>query len=154
MGDELYQDQIIEWSKKTDHAMRLGKFHCGCTVNNPLCGDRITVELQLAGEEIKLMAYQVRGCLLCKASCSILAETAKGLTFDQLERLGSDLRQALKSSSDDPEGFPEGYRLFFPVRSHKSRHSCVLLPFEAVVKAISEYRASSIPADDTGRLAP
>jgi nitrogen fixation NifU-like protein len=153
MNDELYQDQIIEWSKKTDHAIRLEKFQCGCTVSNPLCGDRITVELQLDGEEIKLMAYQVRGCLLCKASSSILAEMAKGLTFSQLERLGSDLGQALRSSSDNPQYFPEEYRLFYPVRSHKSRHSCVLLPFEAVVKALSEYRASSLPAD-TGPLTP
>jgi nitrogen fixation protein NifU and related proteins len=141
MNDQMYQAQIIEWSKKTDHAIRLEKFHCSYTVNNPLCGDRITVELQLDGEEIKLMAYQVRGCLLCKASSSILAEMAVGLTFNQIERLGSDLSQALKSSSDDPEDFPEGYRLFYPVRSHKSRHSCVLLPFDAVIKAISEYRA-------------
>ena len=144
MNYDLYQDQIIEWSKKTDHAGRLENADCSGTASNPLCGDRITVELQMDGEEIKSMAYQVRGCLLCKASSSMLAELARGLTFDQLKTMSSALDQALKSSQDSPECFPEWYRLFYPVRSHKSRHSCVLLPLDAVIKAISEYRHSSL----------
>jgi nitrogen fixation protein NifU and related proteins len=142
MNEDLYQDQIIEWSKKTKHTLPMEQFHCRCTVNNPLCGDRISVELQLDGEKIKTMAYQIKGCLLSKASSAILAEFSGGLTLAQLIKLGSDLDQALKSSSDDTECFPEWYRLFYPVRSHKSRHPCVLLPFDAVIKAISEYKSS------------
>jgi nitrogen fixation NifU-like protein len=140
MSEDIYQDQIIEWSKKTDHVARLENAHCKATASNPLCGDRISVELELSGEFIKSMAYQVKGCLLCKASSSILAERAGGLGFGELTKMISELDGALKSSKDDTESFPEGYRLFYPVRFHKSRHSCVLLPFEAVIKAVSEYR--------------
>jgi len=144
MSENLYQAQIIEWSKKTDHAKGLENVHCRATSSNPLCGDRITVELELDGEVVKSIACQVRGCLLCKASSSILAELAGGLTFDQLISMKLDLDLALKSSTDDPEAFPQEYRMFYPVRYHKSRHSCVILPFEAVIKAISEYRAIHI----------
>jgi nitrogen fixation NifU-like protein len=101
------------------------------------------VELELNGEVIKSMAYQVRGCLLCKASSSILAERVKGMGFDELKNMSSKLDGALNALNDDPESFPEGYGLFFPVRLHKSRHSCVLLPFEAVITAFSEYRTLS-----------
>jgi nitrogen fixation protein NifU and related proteins len=139
MNEELYQDQIIELSKKADQSLRLDKADCSCTLNNPLCGDRITVELQLDGEKIKSIACQVRGCLLCKASTSVLSETVRGMTLEQVERIASDLNQALKSSSDEPEFFPAEYRMFYPVRPRKSRHSCVMLPVDAVVKAISEY---------------
>jgi nitrogen fixation protein NifU and related proteins len=139
MNEELYQEQIIELSKKADHSQRLDKADCSCTLNNPLCGDRITVELQLDGEKIKSMACQVRGCLLSKASTSVLSETIRGLTLEQVRKIASDLNQALKSSSDDPQCFPEEYRMFYPVRSRKSRHSCVMLPVDAAVKAISEY---------------
>ena len=142
MSQDIYQDQIIEWSKKTDHTAWLKNAHCKATASNPLCGDRISVELELAGEVIKSMAYQVRGCLLCKASSSILAERASGMGFDELKNMSSRLDGALKALSDDPESFPEGYGLFFPVRLHKSRHSCVMLPFEAVIQAVSEYRNS------------
>ena len=138
MSEDIYQEQIIEWSKKTDHTAGLKNAHCSATASNPLCGDRISVELELAGDVIKSMAYQVRGCLLCKASSSILAERASGLELDELKKLRSELEGALNASNDVAESFPEGFRLFFPVRLHKSRHSCVMLPFEAVIKAVSD----------------
>jgi len=144
MSENIYHDQIIEWSKRTDHIASLKNFHCKATASNPLCGDRISVEMELNGDVIKSMAYQVKGCVLCKASSAVLAERARGLRFDDLNVIYSELDKALKSSADNPDSFPEGYRLFFPVRSHKSRHSCVLLPFNAVDKAISEYRASTL----------
>ena len=142
MNQDIYQRQIIEWSKKADHAAGLKNVSCRATASNPLCGDRISVELELAGNIIISMAYQVRGCLLCKASSSMLAERVSGMGFDELKAVSSVLEDALKSSRDEPESFPEGYRLFFPVRLHKSRHSCVMLPFEAVIQAVSEYRNS------------
>jgi nitrogen fixation protein NifU and related proteins len=144
MNKDIYHDQIIQWSKKDDHAGRLKNAHCSATASNPLCGDRIFVELELAGDVIRYMAYQVRGCLLCKASSSILAERVRGLGFAELKNLSSELESALKALNDDPGSFPEAYRMFFPVRFHKSRHLCVLLPFEAVIKAVSEGRNSGL----------
>jgi nitrogen fixation protein NifU and related proteins len=143
MSEDIYQNQILEWSKRTDHTAGLENVHCRATVSNPLCGDRISVELELDGDVIKSMAFQARGCLLCKASGSILAERVSGLGIDELKGICSRLEGALKASDNDPESFPEGYNLFFPVRLHKSRHSCVLLPFQAVITAVSEYRDSS-----------
>jgi nitrogen fixation protein NifU and related proteins len=147
MIEDLYHDQIIEWSKRTGHVRRLDHVHCKSTAANQLCGDRISVELELDGEIIKNIACNVRGCVLCKASSSVLAEKAAGLKLNQLTEIGVKLEQALKSSSEDLVCFPKEYTMFFPVRSHKSRHSCVTLPFEAVTKAIEEYRASSSPKE-------
>jgi nitrogen fixation protein NifU and related proteins len=139
MNEELYQEQIIELSKKADHSQCLDKADCSCTLSNPLCGDRIAVEMQMDGEKIKSIACQVRGCMLCKASTSVLLETVRGMTLAQIKRIAFELTQALRSSSDEPECFPVEYRMFYPVRTRKSRHSCVMLPIDAVVKAISEY---------------
>jgi NifU-like protein involved in Fe-S cluster formation len=112
MKEEIYQSQIIEWSKKTDHVAGLKNANCKATASNPLCGDRISVELELAGDVIKSMACQVRGCLLCKASGSILAERVSGLGIDEVKGICSRLEGALKASDDDPESFPEGYSMF------------------------------------------
>jgi nitrogen fixation protein NifU and related proteins len=139
MNENIYQSQIIEWAKKADHVAGLKNAGCRATASNPLCGDRISVELELAGNIIKSMAYQVRGCLLCKASSSVLAELVIGMGFDELKEMGSALEGALKSSGGEQGSFPEGYRMFFPVRLHKSRHSCVMLPFEAVIQAVSDF---------------
>jgi|WetSurMetagenome_2_1015567.scaffolds.fasta_scaffold189327_2 nitrogen fixation protein NifU and related proteins len=139
MSEELYQEQIIQWSKKADHAAHLDTLNCSCTFNNPMCGDRVSVELLVSGGQIKAAAFQIRGCLLSKASTSILNESLKGKTLDQVKKTGADLEHALKSSAGGPECFPKEYRMFYPVRTRKSRHSCVMLPFEAVMKAFSQY---------------
>jgi len=142
MNENIYQDRIIEWSKRTDHVAVLEKIHCSATASNPLCGDKISVEMELDGDLIKSIAYQVKGCVLCKASSAVFAEQARGWRFDYFNEISSILDGALRSSADAPAAFPEGFSMFSPVRLHKSRHSCVLLPFKAAEKAISQYMAS------------
>lgn len=144
MNNELYHDRIVEWSKKADHSVKLENANCSATASNPLCGDKISVELEFDGNVIKSISCRVKGCMLCKASCSVLAERARGLRLNEITAMNSELAEALKSSTDDPASFPEGYGMFLPVRSHKSRHSCVMLPFTAVLNAVSECRKAEI----------
>ncbi len=82
------------------------------------------------------MAYQVRGCLLCKASSAHLASLAQGLTLDEIRKMRQDLNRALKKPHLEHAYFPKSHIIFFPVRSHKARHSCVLLPYDAVIEAL------------------
>ena len=137
MNTDIYHDPIIEWSKRKEHEGTLLDSDCRATMNNPLCGDRVTVELRLKGEGILEMAHQVKGCVLCKASSAHLAALAKGLTLDNIKRMRQDLDKALKSPEEDPNDFQESHEIFRPVRSHKSRHSCVLLAYDAVIEALS-----------------
>ena len=137
MTEDIYQDTIIEWSKKTNHTARLEKVDSKATASNPLCGDQVTVELTIEGGVIQQMGHQVRGCVLCKASSSHLASRAKGLTLDKIKEMRQVLNKALKTQDLDPADFPETHWLFSPVRSHKSRHSCVLLPYDAAIDALT-----------------
>jgi len=137
MNEDIYHDAIIEWSKKTAHIAHLEHADRKGTASNPLCGDQITVELRMEDGVIQSMAVQVRGCVLCKASSSLLAELAEGLTLDKIKMIRHDLENLLRSADDFPPGLPEGLSMFLPVRAHKSRHSCVLLPYDAVINAMS-----------------
>jgi nitrogen fixation NifU-like protein len=137
MNTDIYQDPILEWSKRKEHEGPLFEPDCRATMNNPLCGDRVTVELRLKGKEIIEMAHQVKGCVLCKASSAHLATLGKGLTLDNIERMRQELDKALKSPQEDADDFPESHEIFKPVRHHKSRHSCVLLAYDAAIEALS-----------------
>ncbi len=139
MNENLYQDPIIEWSKKTEHATHLEKADCKSTVTNPLCGDRVSVELMVKHNTIQYMAYQVRGCILCKASSAHLASLAQGLTLDEIKKMREDFDKALNKPHLEQADFPGSHSIFFPVRSHKGRHSCVLLPYDAVIEALEDY---------------
>jgi nitrogen fixation NifU-like protein len=138
MNEDLYHDAIIEWSKKTAHIAHLEHVDKKGTANNQLCGDQVTVELRMEETVIRSIAVQIRGCVLCKASACYMAELAKGLTLDKIKMIRHDLENILKSADNFPPELPEGLRIFTPVRSHKSRHSCVLLPYDAVINAMSQ----------------
>ena len=138
MNEDIYHDAIIEWSKRTAHITHLEHADKKGTASNPLCGDQVAVELRMEDRIIQSMAVQVRGCVLCKASSCYLAELAKGLTLDKINMIRHNLENTLKSADDFSPELPEGLRMFLPVRYHKSRYSCVLLPYDAVINAISQ----------------
>jgi nitrogen fixation NifU-like protein len=137
INEDLYQEAIIEWSKRTGNADHLEHVDKKGTASNPLCGDQVTVELKMKGKIIQSIAVQARGCVLCKASSYRLAESVKGLTLDNINKERHELDVMLRTPVNYPADFPESLRLFSPVRSHKSRHSCVLLPYDAVINALS-----------------
>jgi nitrogen fixation protein NifU and related proteins len=103
--------------------------------DNPLCGDRVTIDVRLDGQgRIAEIAHQVRGCLLCQASASALAAVAVGRDAAGIEAVRHDAECAIgreRGESGEP------FSAFAPVSSYKARHECVLLPFEALRDALS-----------------
>ena len=133
----------------------LERADCRATENNPLCGDRISVKITLDRNRIKEIAFHVRGCILAKASAAHLAFLATGLDLETLGQLRQIFGKALKAKEKEFP-FPESHDFFNPVRSRKSRHSCVLLPYDAAMQALTEWvennRIHHDPTFSTGRI--
>ena len=104
------------------------------TVDNPLCGDRVTIDLDLADGKISAVAHDVKGCVLCQASVSVLGAHAVGETAQGLRAVQEAVRGMLEGSGG-LDGQWDELGSFLPVAAHKSRHNCVLLPFQAVIEA-------------------
>ena len=108
------------------------------SVDNPFCGDRVDLQVDIDEGRISGLARNVRGCMLCQASANALAQSAPGLTAAEIEPVAGALRAMLKGE-DSPDWPPEGWEVlsvFEPVSRHKSRHGCVTLPFTALLKAL------------------
>ena len=136
MSDRLYQQSILAAAEAAVGKGRLETADASATVDNPLCGDRVTVDIAMAsGERIAQLGHVVRGCLLCEASASLLAQTAAGRSLTELTRLTRAVRAMLKEASSLPAE-ASAFSIFEPVSAHKSRHDCVLLPLMAFDKAI------------------
>jgi len=71
---------------------------------NPLCGDRVELQLQVSGAQIEAAAFDGEGCAICMASASLLCSLAPGRTIEALLQLGQDLHHAL----DIPAGAAVG----------------------------------------------
>jgi nitrogen fixation NifU-like protein len=102
--------------------------------DNPLCGDRVTIDVKVADGKIAEIAHQVRGCLLCQASAAALAGVAVGRDAAAVDELRHDAERAIGRESGKAH---DPFDAFEPVANHKSRHECVLLPFEALKEALS-----------------
>lgn len=135
MNDQLYQDRIVALAKAKTGAGKLVQPTRSARRDNPLCGDRVTIEVNLDGEgRIAEFAHQVRGCLLCQASASALAAVAVGRDASGVVAIRRDAERAIGRQEGEAG---EPFSAFAPVAAHKSRQECVLLPFEALKEALS-----------------
>ncbi len=137
MTEAIYQKQIIDLARARVGAGRLDAPQAVSTVDNPLCGDRVTIELSLEGETVSALAHKVRGCLLCEAAASMIGLHASGSSPETLRGVAAAMHRMITQGGPAPAGWPEA-EVFTPVREAKSRHRCVLLPFEALLAVLDE----------------
>lgn len=143
MTAELYDAAIVATAKETAKAERLPAPDLTVEEDNPLCGDRITLDLAFADGRVAAVGHKTRGCLLTRAAAVVLARHAVGAEPAELRRAIASLRALLAGEAGTPE-WPE-LSMFEPVRAVASRHDCVLLPFRALETAL-DRRARERPA--------
>lgn len=135
MSDQLYQERIVALAKAKTGAGKLVASTRSARRDNPLCGDRVTIDIRLDDSgHILEMAHQVRGCLLCQASASALSSVAVGRDAAGIATLRHDAERAVGREEGEAG---EPFSAFTPVRAHKARQECVLLPFEALKDALA-----------------
>lgn len=138
MTSRLYHQAILDAAAARTGNGALQSPHASATVDNPLCGDQARVDVAVSGGRLQRVAHDVRGCLLCEAAASVIGAQAPGESMEDLIALRRALRNFL---GDDSLGSPKRWpalEMFAPVAHHKSRHDCVMLPFDALVKALKE----------------
>lgn len=135
MSDQLYQERIVALAKSKTGAGKLAAPTKSARRDNPLCGDRVTIDVKLDGAgKITEIAHQVRGCLLCQASASALASVAVGRNVAGIDKVRQDAERAIGREEGEAG---EPFSAFAPVKAHRSRHECVLLPIDALKDALS-----------------
>jgi nitrogen fixation protein NifU and related proteins len=83
----LYQEVILDHSKKPRNYRVLEGADHHAEGYNPLCGDRITIYIKLDNDRITDLSFQGSGCAISTSSASLLTETLKGKTLDEADAL-------------------------------------------------------------------
>jgi nitrogen fixation protein NifU and related proteins len=136
LNDAIYHQAIKDLAHRAHGSGRLAAPDCRARLDNPLCGDRIDIELRLSDDGLIVeLAHQTKGCLLCRASASILGLHAPGCSAGEIEAIHTVLTEMLASGGRPPTTWTE-LALFLPVRPHPSRYGCVLLPIRALQMAL------------------
>jgi nitrogen fixation NifU-like protein len=80
--DDLYRDYILEHYRRPHNFGVLDNATATQEGANPLCGDRITMQVRVADGQIAAVGFTGRGCAISQASASLLTDEVKGKAVD------------------------------------------------------------------------
>jgi nitrogen fixation NifU-like protein len=86
--DDLYRDEILEHYRRPHNFGTLPEPDAQHEGSNPLCGDRITLMLGIADDQVREVAFSGRGCAISQASASMLTDRIKGRPLSEVSTLG------------------------------------------------------------------
>ena len=149
---DLYQEVIFDHYKKPrNHHALLHHTHVAHG-DNPLCGDQVTVYLELDGDVIKDVGFEGSGCAISTASASLMTEALKGKKvaeadqiFQQFHHLVTDADA--ESDSDaatdalEPDGDLGKLEVLAGVREFPARIKCATLAWHTFQSALKDYIA-------------
>ncbi len=138
--EELYTPEVLALACDIPRLGRLNGPDATASLRSRLCGSRVTVDLKLAGDTVSDFAQQVEACALAQASAALLGRHVTGCTDEELHAVRDALRAMLKEGAPPPAGRWKELAVFLPVRDVPARHDSVLLPFDAVCRALEEAR--------------
>jgi nitrogen fixation NifU-like protein len=134
---ELYQEVILDHHKKPRNYRKLeGARHV--EGYNPLCGDKVTVYVQLDGDVVRDVSFQGSGCAISTASASMMTESLKGKTRAEAEALFQSFHALLTGKAPaDREGTELGkLEVFSGVREFPVRVKCATLAWHTFHAAL------------------
>ena len=89
--DDLYRDQIIDRYKNPRHKGELDPHDYTYEDDNPLCGDRIRIDVRVDAQgRVSEAAFSGVGCAISQASADLFTEAVVGKSLDQVKQMGKD----------------------------------------------------------------
>jgi NifU-like protein involved in Fe-S cluster formation len=144
MTAPLYTTEILRLSATIPHHQRLSDPMGSAEKRSPICGSRVTVDVNLAPDgRVAELGMLVRACALGQASASLMGAEAIGKTPADLAAARDSLAAWL--ADDGPLPSWPGLDLFTPALPHSARHASIRLAFEAAAEA-AEAAAAKAPA--------
>ncbi|BCG58439.1 Fe-S cluster assembly sulfur transfer protein SufU [Paenibacillus sp. URB8-2] len=135
--DDLYRRVIMDHYKNPrnrglfeDDAMKV-------ELNNPTCGDRITLQLKVEDGVVKEARYVGEGCSISMSSASMMTEVVKGKTVEQALDMAGRF-SALMKGEDVTFGDYEDIEALSGVNKFPARIKCATLAWNALRKGIDE----------------
>ncbi len=137
---DLYQELILEHSKRPVRAGLREPFDAQVHHVNTTCGDEVTLRVSGQDGRIRDVSYDAIGCSISVAAASILAEEVTGETVSESLRTYDAMKAMLTSRGTDPgdeDVIGDGVALS-GVAKYPARVKCALLPWSAYTAALTE----------------
>jgi nitrogen fixation NifU-like protein len=135
---DLYQEVILDHNRRPRNFGSLPAANRQAEGYNPLCGDKVTVLLDIEDGRIHGIAFQGSGCAISTASASLMTEALKGLTAEEAQAMFHRFHDLVTTGAG--EGSPELGKLavFSGVREFPMRVKCATLAWHTLLAALEE----------------
>jgi nitrogen fixation NifU-like protein len=138
---ELYQEVILDHSRHPRHYGVLEGANHKAEGFNPLCGDKVTVYLQLdADGRVADIKFEGKGCAISQASASMMVDMLKGRSHEEAEKLMTGFLHLVKGedASDLPEDDRERLEVMGGISEFPMRVKCATLAWHTYKNAVDE----------------
>ena len=133
---DLYQEVIMDHYRSPRNSGSLEDATSEARGNNPLCGDRISVQVRIEDDRIVDMRFQARGCAISVASASMMSERLKGVSIAEAEHEFSEFMSRMTCTEPVANGEVDELSALMGVRAFPTRIKCATLPWHAAVAAL------------------
>jgi nitrogen fixation NifU-like protein len=145
---DLYRDVILDHNRRPRNFGSLEPADVSVEGFNPLCGDRLTLRLRMAGGKIADIRFDGQGCAISTASASLMTEAVKGLSRPQALELFDRMHRLLTDDAAGPEDLGKLAALS-GVREFPARVKCASLCWHTLASALHSTAAGDLPAVST-----
>jgi nitrogen fixation NifU-like protein len=98
---ELYRDVIVDHNRSPRNSGRIAGATHHADGDNPLCGDRLALDVELAGDVIRDLRFEGSGCAISTASASLMSEAVKGRSRAEAAELFEAVHRMLTGGGAD-----------------------------------------------------
>ncbi len=135
---DLYQEVIVDHNRAPRNFGRLENPRQTLEGFNPLCGDRLTLYLDLDDGRIADIRFDGAGCAISVASASLMTEAVKGKSVADAESIFADFHELLTDQSGANGADRLGkLAVLAGVRDYPSRVKCATLCWHTLRAALA-----------------
>ena len=136
MNAPLYTIEVLRLAASLPDPEPLQSFDGSAEERSQTCGSTISTWVRMDSQgRVAAVSQRVQACAFGQASAALVARHAVGRSGEDVEQTLAQLAAWLEGAIDERPDWPDVQRLA-PVRSRRSRHGAVLLPFKALLSAI------------------
>jgi nitrogen fixation protein NifU and related proteins len=135
MVDDLYQEIILDHSKRPRNFHDMPDANRQANGYNPLCGDKLKLFLKMDGDTVREASFTGSGCAISTASASLMTESLKGKTRDQALHLLDEFHELLTTDVQAAKDLGK-LKVFCGVRDYPARVKCATLAWHTLKSAL------------------
>jgi nitrogen fixation NifU-like protein len=136
MVHDLYQETILDHSKRPRNCHPMDDANRKAEGYNPLCGDKLKLFLKMEGDIVKDVSFIGSGCAISTASASLMTESLKGKSREDALKMLDKFHDLL--TTDTPVTQDLGKLVVFcGVRDYPARVKCATLAWHTLKSALN-----------------